>query len=293
MAGSQELQIISSLTQRDASVETAIRKLLDLTSLAASSTTVSMSDALFTHLDNTWHSLVEDVVAKTAPSQQKSLVEFVRTLQRQKVIDPATGDQLRFDQDYDKSLWTEVPNLGITVADGWNFDPSTSSPDPEEESQYYNKVAFLAQLTTSSVNFVSDPENHPGPFDFSLYALWSFRQAFEDSTTPRAPNDSLLRAASLWMSYAADRLWENVKMKRDFRHKASNSNPAQEGNGYLKQNKNWVGFNQERWGVWVKGLENGRGVENEEVKGLVETALKEVERVEDQGWRLKDDEKFA
>jgi hypothetical protein len=64
---------------------------------------------------------MEDVVARTRPSEQGPLVEFVRTLQQQKVIDPATGDQLRFDQDYDKTLWTEVPNFGINVADYWSF----------------------------------------------------------------------------------------------------------------------------------------------------------------------------
>ncbi|KAF2637409.1 hypothetical protein P280DRAFT_102974 [Massarina eburnea CBS 473.64] len=289
----QELQIISSLTQPDASVETAIRQLLDLTSAAASSTTVSVSDALFKHLNNTWHSLMEDVVANTAPAQQTALVEFVRTLQQQKVINPATGDQLLFDQDYNKAVWTEVPNFGINVADEWNFDPGASSPDPEEESQYYNKIAFLAQLTSSPANFVPDAENQPGPFDFSLYALWSFRHAFEGPAERRVPSTTLLRAASLWMIYAADRLRANVQIKRDFRHKASNSNPAQEGDGYLKQNKKWVGFNQERWEIWVKGLENGREVEDDEARGLVERALKEVERVEDQGWRVKDEEKFA
>jgi hypothetical protein len=48
------------------------------------------------------------------------------------------------------------------------------------------------------------------------------------------------------MIYAADRLWANVQAKRDFRHKASNSNPAEEGRAYLKPKKGWVGFNKER-----------------------------------------------
>jgi hypothetical protein len=156
-----------------------------------------------------------------------------------------------------------------------------------------NKVAFLAQLTFSPANFVPDPEKKCGPFDFSLYALWDLRDAFEETTEPRAPNTTLLRAASLWMIYGADRLWANVQSKRDFRHKASSSNPAKEGKAYLKPKKEWVGFNKERWEIWVKGFENGKETEDGELRALVEEALKQIERVEDQGWRVKDGERYA
>jgi hypothetical protein len=118
---SQEFQIISRLMQPDPSISTAIHQLLDLTSAAAACTTVSTSEALFTHLDNTWQALIEIVVANTAPSQQAVPVKFVQTLQQQKVFNQATGDQLRFDQDYNKTIWTQLPNLGINVADHWNF----------------------------------------------------------------------------------------------------------------------------------------------------------------------------
>jgi hypothetical protein len=223
MSSSRELEIMSSLVSPNASVDTAVRQLVALTSTAASSTTASASDPLFTHLNNAWHCLMEDVVVNTVPSQQALLVEFVRSLQQQQVTDPTTDDQLRFFGDYNKMVWTEIPIFGVTVADNWNFgktrlsltcakldnvskDPSASFPDPEEESQYYHKVAFLAQLTSSPANFVKDPESHPGPFDFSLYALWGFSDAFEGTVEPRSPNKTLLRAESLWMIYAANRL---------------------------------------------------------------------------------------
>jgi hypothetical protein len=121
MAESQELQIISRLLQPDSSVSTAVDQLLDLTSAAAASATGSTSEALGTHLDNFWLALIEIVVANTGHAQQAVLVKFVQTLQQQKVIDPATGDQLRFGPDYNKAVWTESPCLGITVADYWNF----------------------------------------------------------------------------------------------------------------------------------------------------------------------------
>jgi hypothetical protein len=131
------------------------------------------------------------------------------------------------------------------------------------------------------------------PLDFSLYALLAFRGAFEFTAEPRAPTPTMLRAVSLWMIYAAERLWANVHTKSDYRHKGSNSNPAEEGAAYRKPKKGWIGFNQERWELWVKGLENGREAEDEDVRALVERALKQVERVRDQGWRVKDEEKYA
>jgi hypothetical protein len=170
------------------------------------------------------------------------------------------------------------------------MDPS---PDPEEETRYLNKVAFLAQLTSSPTNFLEYSEHNPRPIDFSLYALKLLRTAFENTTEPRASNMTLLRAASLWMIYATDRLWKNVLEKRDFRHKASGTNPAEEGRAYLKPKTGWIGFNKARWEVWVKGLENGRETNDTEVRALVERALEQVERVEDQSWRLTESEKYA
>jgi hypothetical protein len=40
-------------------------------------------------------------------------------------------------------------------------------------------------------------------------------------------------------------------------------------------------------------LQNGKDEEDEDVRALVERALEQVERVEDQGWRGKDAEKYA
>jgi hypothetical protein len=104
---------------------------------------------------------------------------------------------------------------------------------------------------------------------------------------------TLLRATSLWMIYAADKLWANVLEKRGFRHKASGHNPAEEGRAYRKPKRRWVGFNKTRWEIWVKGLENGQETNDPEVRALVERALEQVERVEDQSWRLTESEKYA
>jgi hypothetical protein len=312
MATSPESTIISSLTQHDASVDVAIQQLLILTSAAESSTTTprdSSNSPLSTHLGNVWRSLVEDVVANTAPSQQAVLVEFVRALRLQKVVNPTTGSQLQYDlvPGCRLSVWTELPLFGISVRDEWNFgkilNPHLSSAHinhltdatsctPEEEACYYNKLVFLAQLTNLPENNMLDPEVNPGPYDFSVYALWDLRDAFEKAANIEATSITLLCAASLWIIYCADRLWSNVQAKRSFVHKGSGTNSAEAGEQYLKYKKEWTGFNAERWKVWINGLEMAREVQDKNARQLVARALKEVERAEDQSWRITEDEKF-
>jgi hypothetical protein len=48
-----------------------------------------------------------------------------------------------------------------------------------------------------------------------------------------------------------------------------------------------------RWGISIKEFENGKETEDEEMRALVEEALKQVARVEDQGGRVKCGEKYA
>jgi hypothetical protein len=145
-------------------------------------------------------------------------------------------------------------------------------------------------------NDVPSPDVSPGPFDFSGYPLRCFRLAFEEADEPGALSIPLLRASSLWMTYCAERLWKNVQIERSFVHKASNTNQGAAGERYWKryeQRRYWKGFNAERWGIWVHGLELGMEVEDEGVRQLVASALKAVERAEDQSWRITEDEKFA
>jgi len=132
-----------------------------------------------------------------------------------------------------------------------NMLADSSSSTPEEDSHYYKEVAFLAQLRNSQESNVPGPNNVPGPFDFSIYALWDLRDAFENDTEPEAHHIILLRAASLWILYCADRLWANIQAQRNFVHKAFNTNNGGAGEHYVKQKKKWSSFNQERWRLWV------------------------------------------
>jgi hypothetical protein len=294
MATSPESVIVLSLLQPGISVDSAVQQLLDVTTAVASITDFTNSEDLSNLYNNVWRSLIEDAVANTDPSEQTPLVEFVQTLQRQKVINPVTGTQLRCKDYYDSAVWTELPCFGINVADEWNYGTRNvghfqssidRSEDPryitsEEALCYYNKIAFLARLTSASSNSVPDPETAPGPFDFSLYALRAFRSAFENDVEPGVPRIVRIRAASLWMIHCAERLWANVVIRRKFVHKPTNYNRAEPGRRYYRENKRrWLGFNPERWNIWIQGLESGLEVDDEEVQVLVQRALREVENV--------------
>jgi flagellar hook-associated protein FlgK len=97
MTECKDFQIISRLTQPNSSVSTTIQQLSYLTSVSAAFPATSTSGALFMHLDNTWQALIETVVANTGSPQQAVPVEYVHILQQQNSINPARGDQLRFD----------------------------------------------------------------------------------------------------------------------------------------------------------------------------------------------------
>jgi hypothetical protein len=119
----------------------------------------------------------------------------------------------------------------------------------------------------------------PPPYDFSLYALWDFRNVFEEDPKSDKARTILLRAASLWMIYCADKLWADSRADGSCVHKASGTNPAEAGE-HFKSDKQWTGFNKERWTIWVEGLRRSQRSEAEDVKELVAKALIEVERVE-------------
>jgi hypothetical protein len=107
--------------QPGVSVESAVQQLLDVTTAVASMTDFTDSEDLSNRYENVWHSLMEDAVANTAPSEQTPLVEFVQTLQRQKVINPVTGNQLCSKECYDSAVWTELPFFGINIRDEWKY----------------------------------------------------------------------------------------------------------------------------------------------------------------------------
>jgi hypothetical protein len=127
MAATPEFEIVSSLTRPGASAKSAVKKLLILTAAASKeSPNDDGSGVLSVHIRNVWSALVEDVVANTNSAQQGELIEFVRGLRLQKMINPTTNSPLLYNLVADQyvPLWTGLPLFGISVRDEWNFGMS-------------------------------------------------------------------------------------------------------------------------------------------------------------------------
>ena len=124
MATTPEFEVISSLTRPGASAKNAVQRLLLLTAAASKdSPNDDVNGALSLHIRNVWSALVEDVVANTDSAQQDELVEFVRELRLQKMINHTTNSPLLYNlvADQHVPLWTGLPLFGISVRDEWNF----------------------------------------------------------------------------------------------------------------------------------------------------------------------------
>lgn len=159
-----------------------------------------------------------------------------------------------------------------------NIDANTYTSG--EEVCYLNKLTFLAKLTNTPENNVSEPMLELPPYDFSLCALWDFRAAFEEEHISTAARKILSRAASLLMIHCAERLWANVQTGQSFVHHASGTNPAFVGEKFDIKHHTWTGFNQQRWNIWVRGFKYVDRMEDEDVQVLIGRALIEIARVE-------------
>ena len=127
-----------------------------------------------------------------------------------------------------------------------NSDIFNKDAKPSEITAFENQNAFLAQLT--ALASLDDPKD---PFDYSLYALWTLRTALEDTPPKDAPAGRVaaaVRLAEIWIQFAGDALKKLSAKKLPFE-----GNMGNPGDKYA--DRDWKGFNEDRWAVWMEGLE--------------------------------------
>ncbi|KAH8656630.1 hypothetical protein BGZ60DRAFT_417398 [Tricladium varicosporioides] len=251
-----EFKILQKLIQDPhASVADAVQQTLNIT------TNVVASEAgLGVH---PWHTFVAllEIAKQTSPDEHTKLVEYVFRLQEETVIDETTGEPLK---DSDGLLvWKELPAFGYTAHDDWNeFDVSDTENTPEESKRWLNMITFLAQL--SSAAEIDYTNLSPSDVDFSFWSLWAFNEL-----NPKGdgifPTDAAIRAASVWLIYAGDRLWANIKNRKVFNKVGNDPGTV---------------ITREMWQTWKQALVSIKSTSiHEEARKLVDEALDKMSRV--------------
>lgn len=120
-----------------------------------------------------------------------------------------------------------------------NKDATDPSLTAEARSKFENWTAFLAQLTARSA---ADDDS---PFDFSLFALWSMRSAFEEDGG--ADSETAVKLAALWVRFAGEHL---RKLSADGERLPQNCGLP--GSKYAECG--WRGYNNDRWKAWTDEL---------------------------------------
>lgn len=104
----QEFAILESIVKQPSiSPAQAVEHLVKLTLQREA------EDEVDSHCYDTACSFLE-IVARTTPDQQQSLISFFHQLRAVTVADPATGKPIRSD---DVVVWEDLPAFGYTIAD--------------------------------------------------------------------------------------------------------------------------------------------------------------------------------
>ncbi len=98
-----------------------------------------------------------------------------------------------------------------------------------------NLNAFVARLTALSPSIPA--------LDFSLYAIWTMRSAFEDNE----PTVATVEAAKVWFKYSEDTIERLSHEEKKFQ------GPVARGGDKYRENK-WSGFSDERLTLWREPL---------------------------------------
>jgi hypothetical protein len=140
----------------------------------------------------------------------------------------------------------------------------TKMPPAQEESEdaCININAFFARVTAAGVS------------DFTLYAIWTLREALEDpdvNEIAHQPSTKLLNAASVWFIYATDILANATKENKQFDGKMAKP-------GTSIGQAEWRGFCDDRWKVWKQRLSAASNADlSGDTKILAEKAVKVLE----------------
>lgn len=223
-------------------------------SLTAPITAVlSDSEATENGLWETWLAFL-NFAARTGHEQQGPLVEVVDHI---KQLRGANGEAVEFEFWGQPTTWGELPSLGPLMREQYDVEYDA------EGNGFVNLNAFAARLTAAHV------------FDLSLYGIWTLREALEEQEPDGAfaqTSSKAIASASMWFLYAGKTMRELSRKGEAFEGRVAIP-------GKTVADKDWKGFNEERWALWAERFKKlyGMGVKDE-VKDVVQRAVVEIEK---------------
>ncbi|KAK6340279.1 hypothetical protein TWF730_002043 [Orbilia blumenaviensis] len=225
------------------------------------------TDTISTYLETLWNALLL-LASQTEWSSltHQKLVNLLQSIQSE----PSTETDELPEYNGTKFSWSKLPDLSIYIRDWYNFSPpfstSSSSQSPLNglnfgTDEWLNLNAFLATLTKSSLaEKTSDVESTPT--DYSLYAIWALRTLEVDPGTLDQVDLADVQTAAVWIVIARKELHILCKQERKYE-----GNLARAGDAF--RDREWKGFNMDRWAVWETAFERLLSLESEKEDGEI------------------------
>lgn len=140
---------------------------------------------------------------------------------------------------YDMQVWNDLPMLGWALRDEWNFTPDRIPLDRRHKAacDFANINRLVAHLMATGERV----------FDYSWFALLTFREALEETSPTSDVLNAYIPAAVAWLEILGADIfgWDNVFASGGRKGAPGRGGPLWEGTH---------GFCKERWMLWRKRL---------------------------------------
>ncbi|KAL6914804.1 hypothetical protein FSST1_012564 [Fusarium sambucinum] len=234
------------LADDSVSAQDAARKITSscITAIEKNEDASKIEDELY----NLWPGILT-AAEQTPHDRQDKLVQVMQAI---KELAPSGDKAKKIVVWGNETRWDALPLFGSTARD------ELDRAQEESEDSCVNINAFFARITAAGID------------DFTLYAIWTLRDAIEDpaadeiaqKTSPR-----LLKAASVWFIYAGDSLAKATKEGKQFDGKMAKPGAS------LEDGAEWRGFCDDRWKAWQERMSALKTAElPEDTKTLIEKA---------------------
>ncbi|KAJ4138504.1 hypothetical protein NW768_002339 [Fusarium equiseti] len=206
-------------------------------------------------LDALWSGILT-AAEQTPHDRQDKLVQIVQAI---KGLSPASEKAKKIIVWGEEKRWDELPMFGGKAREQLDIAQEKS------DDACVNINAFFARITAAGID------------DFTLYAIWTVREALEDPAADEIAQQTspkLLKAASVWFVYASDTITKATKEGKLFDGKMAKPGAS------LKDDAEWRGFCQDRWNTWKERLSSLKNADiPEDTRTLIKQGIHKMTHI--------------